>query len=80
MLYACKINTETKKVKRDQIETTLQEEFGINDSQAEALLNSVGDLINYFDLKQCLGLHELHLHFHYLYLHHKSSTSDANFH
>ena len=43
------IDTESKKVKRDQTETTLQEEFGISDSQAETLLNSTGDLINYFE-------------------------------
>ena len=43
------IDTENKTVKRDQIDTTLQEEFGIGDSQAEALLNSTGDLINYFE-------------------------------
>lgn len=43
------IDTENKKVKRDQIDTTLQQEFGISDNQAEALLNSTGDLINYFE-------------------------------
>ena len=43
------IDTENKIVKRDQIETTLQEEFGISDNQAESLLNSTGDLINYFE-------------------------------
>ena len=43
------IDTENKKVKRDSIDTTLQEEFGISDSQAESLLNSTGDLINYFE-------------------------------
>lgn len=43
------IDTETKKIKRDQIETSLQEEFDMNDSQAETLLNSTGDLINYFE-------------------------------
>ncbi len=43
------IDTENKKVKRDTIDTTLQEEFGISDSQAETLLNSTGDLINYFE-------------------------------
>ena len=43
------IDTENKKVKRDSIDTTLQEEFGISDSQAEAMLNSTGTLIDYFD-------------------------------
>lgn len=43
------IDTENKKVKRDQIETTLQEEFGISDEQAETLLNSTGELINFFE-------------------------------
>ena len=43
------IDTENKKVKRDQIDTTLQEEFGISDTIAENLLNSTGDLINYFE-------------------------------
>ena len=43
------IDTENKKVKRDKIDTTLQEEFGISDSQAEELLNSTGELIKYFE-------------------------------
>lgn len=43
------VDTESKKVKRDQIETSLQEEFGISDSKAEELLNSTGDLITYFE-------------------------------
>ena len=43
------IDTETKKVKRDQIDTSLQEEFGISDQKAEELLNTTGDLINYFE-------------------------------
>ena len=43
------IDTETKIVKRDQIDTSLQEEFGISDSEAEELLNTTGELINYFD-------------------------------
>ena len=43
------IDTESKKVKRDEKETSLQEEFGINDSYAEELLQSTGDLINYFE-------------------------------
>ena len=43
------IDTETKKVKRDQIDTSLQEEFEMNDSLAETLLSSTGDLINYFE-------------------------------
>ena len=43
------IDTENKKVKRDQIETTLQQEFDISDAKAENLLNSTGDLINFFD-------------------------------
>ena len=43
------IDTETKNIKRDNIETTLQKEFEISDEQAEVLLNSTGDLINYFE-------------------------------
>ena len=43
------IDTENKKIKRDRIDTTLQKEFGISDEQAEILLNSTGDLINFFD-------------------------------
>ena len=43
------VDTENKKVKRDKIDTTLQEEFGISDSQAEVLLNSTGELIKYFE-------------------------------
>ena len=43
------IDTETKAIKRDNIETTLQKEFEISDAHAEALLNSTGDLINYFE-------------------------------
>ena len=43
------IDTETKKVKRDQIDTSLQEEFGISDQNAEELLNTTGNLINYFE-------------------------------
>ena len=43
------IDTENKKVKRDQIDTTLQEEFGISDDQAEIMMNSTGELINYFE-------------------------------
>lgn len=43
------VDTETKKVKRDQFDSSLQEEFGISDSKAEQLLNSTGDLINYLE-------------------------------
>ena len=43
------VDTETKKVKRDQIDSSLQEEFGISDSKAEQLLNSTGDLINFLE-------------------------------
>ena len=43
------IDTETKKVKRDEKDTTLQAEFGMNDAYADALLASTGDLINYFE-------------------------------
>ena len=43
------IDTENRKVKRDQIETTLQEEFGVSDSKAEELLSTTGELINFFD-------------------------------
>ena len=47
--YEITIDTETKKIKRDGKETTLQNEFGINDVYAETLLESTGDLINYFE-------------------------------
>ena len=43
------IDTENKKVKRDQKETTLQEEFGINQSKAEIMLYSPNDVRSYFE-------------------------------
>lgn len=43
------IDTENKKVKRDQKETTLQEEFGINPSKAEIMLYSPNDVRSYFE-------------------------------
>ena len=43
------IDTENKIVKRDGIETTLNEEFGIGEAKEEELLSSAGELINFFD-------------------------------
>lgn len=43
------IDTEAKTVKRDQKETTLQEEFGIDDAKAELMLYSPGDVTSYFE-------------------------------
>lgn len=43
------INTESKEIKRDGKETTLNEEFDIGDLKEEELLNSTGDLINFFE-------------------------------
>ena len=42
------IDLSTKSVKRDNIDTTLQEEFGIGDNEANSLLNSTEDLHNFF--------------------------------
>ena len=43
------INTESKEIKRDGKETTLNEEFDIGELKEEELLNSTGDLINFFE-------------------------------
>ena len=43
------IDTESKEIKRDGKETTLNEEFDIGDLKEEELLNSTGDLINFFE-------------------------------
>lgn len=43
------IDTENKEIKRDGKETTLNEEFNIGESKEEELLNSTGDLINFFE-------------------------------
>ena len=42
------IDTETKKVKRDQTDTTLQQEFGIDDSEVDLMLNSTEELTKFF--------------------------------
>ena len=43
------IDTESKKVKRDEKDTTLQEEFGIDPSKAEIMLYSPNDVKSYFE-------------------------------
>ena len=42
------IDIATKSVKRDNIDTTLQQEFGIDDNEANLLLSSTEELHNFF--------------------------------
>ena len=42
------IDSSTKAVKRDNIDTTLQQEFGIDDNEANILLNSTEEMHNFF--------------------------------
>lgn len=43
------INLENKQIKRDETETTLQEEFDIDDNQANLILSSTEELKNFFE-------------------------------